>query len=106
MAETRIVCDKNNIDFVAVRMAMKQGARTVEEVKKIANVCGECAGCEEKLNAIIATACFCRQVSVQTVVEAVKNGTNTVEGIQELTQAGAGCGRCKPFIESIIASGK
>ena len=38
LAGNRIVCEKNNVDYITVRKAMSQGARTKEEMKETAGV--------------------------------------------------------------------
>lgn len=114
MAQNRIICTKNNVDYISVRKAMIAGARTAEEVKKIAGVCGECEGCAGELDAILASVCGCKKVSLEAVVSAVKNGADTVEKVGEATGAGTRvneetgepCGKCKPLIQNIIALGR
>lgn len=114
MAHNKIVCTKNNVDYLSIRKAMVQGARTVEEVAELANVCTQCEGCKSELNAILTSVCGCKKVSLEAVVTAVRNGANTVEKVGEVTGAGTGineetgepCGKCKVLIQNIIDLGR
>ena len=102
-----IVCDKNNVSYLDIRMAMVKGLRTASEIKEAANACTECSGCKTSLEWILTTVCRCRAVPLKAVVEAVKNGADTVEKIGEVTKAGTdpACGKCKILIENILAVG-
>jgi bacterioferritin-associated ferredoxin len=114
MAKNKIICHKNNVDYITVRKAMISGARTVEEVAEIAGVCTECEGCKAELDHILTSVCGCKNVSLETVVNAVKAGADTVEKVGEMTGAGTGvdedtgeeCGKCKPLIQNIIDLGR
>ena len=102
MAGNKIICEKNNVDYITVRKAMCADARTKEELKKMINVCLECDGCKRELDGILSSVCGCKKVSLKAVVDAVKNGADTVEKVGEKTGAGTDCGRCKILIENVI----
>lgn len=114
MAQNRIICTKNDVDYISIRKAMTAGARTVEELKEHTGVCAECEGCKSELNNILSSVCGCKKVSLEAVVNAVKNGADTVEKVGELTGAGTGiieetgepCGKCKGLIQNIIDLGR
>lgn len=106
MAGERVICSRNDVGYIAIRMAMVGGARTVAELKDKAGVCGECEGCKENLEAILASVCSCKTVSLQSVLDAVNAGADTVEKVGEMSQAGTGCGRCQPLIANVIAQGR
>jgi bacterioferritin-associated ferredoxin len=114
MAGNRIICTKNNVDYITIRKAMIAGARTVEEIVESTGVCTECEGCKEDLGNILASVCGCKKVSLETVVNAVKAGADTVEKVGEMTGAGTGvdevtgeeCGKCKALIQNIILLGR
>ena len=103
-----IVCDKNNVSYLDIRMAMVKGLRTVEEIKEATNICIECTGCKTSLEWILSTVCRCRAVPLKAVVDAVKNGADTVEKVGAVTKAGTDpdCGKCKILIENIVALGR
>lgn len=102
MAGNRVICEKNNVDYITVRKAMCNGARTKSELKNMANTCLECEGCKREIDGILSSVCGCKGVSLKTVVEAVQNGADTVEKVGEMTGAGTDCGRCKVLIENVI----
>ncbi len=114
MAKNRVICTKNNVDYLSIRKAMSAGARTVSEVVELAGVCSECEGCKNELNDILSSVCGCKKVSLETVVNAVKNGADTVDKVGEITGAGTGideetgepCGKCKVLIQNIIDIGR
>ena len=114
MAGNRIICTKNNVDYITIRKAMISGARTVEEIAELTGVCTECEGCKAELNSILTSVCGCKKVSLEAVVNAVKAGADTVEKVGEMTGAGTGvdevtgeaCGKCKGLIQNIIDLGR
>lgn len=114
MAGNRIICNKNNVDYVTIRKAMIAGARTKEEIAEATGACTVCEGCEAGLSNILTSVCNCRKVSLETVVNAVKAGADTVEKVSEITGAGTGvneetgvpCGKCKVLIQNIIDLGR
>ena len=105
MAGNKEICSRNHVDYITIRKAMIQGARTKEQLADLAGVCLECEGCKENLGWILASVCGCKQVSLQAVVDAVANGADTVEKVGEITGAGTDCGRCKPLIANVIELG-
>ncbi len=114
MAGNRIICSKNNVDYITIRKAMIAGARTVDEIVKHTGVCTECEGCKAELENILSSVCGCKKVSLETVINAVKAGADTVEKVGEMTGAGTGidevtgeeCGRCKGLIQNVIDLGR
>lgn len=114
MAANRIICTKNNVDYLSIRKAMTSGARTVDELVELTGVCNNCEGCKSELDAILSSVCGCKKVSLETLINAVKNGDDTVEKVGEITGAGTGineetgeeCGKCKGLIQNIIDLGR
>lgn len=107
MAIELITCSKNHITYSQIRKAMENGARTIDDLKEMAGVCGECPGCVERLPHILENLCGCKQVSMETVIKLVQSGTNDLEEIMDITGAGTGdyCGRCQGLIKNIIELG-
>lgn len=102
MAGNKMICVCKQVDYITIRKAMIQGARTVEEIKQMTGAgtgCGRCVGTIEE---ILASVCGCKKTSLADVVDAVKNGADTVEKVGEVTGAGTACGRCKALIENVI----
>lgn len=114
MANNRMICTKNNVDYVTIRKAMTSGARSIDDLVEHAGVCTECEGCKNELEPILTSVCGCKKVSLEAVVNAVKNGADTVEKVGEITGAGTGineetgeaCGKCKGLIQNIIDLGR
>ena len=106
MAANKIICEKNDVEYLTIRKAMCTGVRTIDELKSSAGVCAECEGCKENLNWILASVCGCKNVSLESVARAVKSGADTIEKVGEITGAGTDCGRCKVLIENVIAIGR
>jgi len=102
------VCDKNDVSYLDIRMAMVKGLRTADEIKEATNACGGCSGCTTSLELILSTVCRCRMVTLKAVVNAVKNGADTIEKVGEMVKAGTEltCGKCKILIENVIATGR
>lgn len=102
------VCTRNKVAYKDVRGAMIHGARTLEDLKAQAGVCGECDACKGHIDNILATLCGCKEVSMTTVQDMVAAGETSLEAIMEKTGAGTGedCGKCQKLIENIIALGK
>lgn len=102
MAGNKIICHCKNVSYIDIRMAMIDGARTLEEIKEktgAATGCGRCAGAIEE---ILASVCGCNKVSLEDVVNAVNNGCDTVDKVAEVTKAGSSCGRCKALVQNVI----
>ena len=106
MAGNRIVCEENNVEYIQIRKAMCQNARTKEELKEMTGVCLMCEGCKENLDWILTSVCGCMKTSLSSVVEAVKAGASTVGLVGTATGAGTECGRCKVLIENVIEIGR
>ncbi|MDD2431182.1 MAG: (2Fe-2S)-binding protein [Firmicutes bacterium] len=114
MANNRVICTENNVDYLSIRKAMTSGARTIAELVKLTGVCTKCRGCKSELGAILSSVCGCKNVSLKAVVHAVRNGADTVKKVGEVTGAGTGvneetgeeCGKCKGLIQNIIDLGR
>lgn len=114
MAQNRVICTENNVEYLTIRKAMTAGARTIEEIAEATGVCTTCEGCKAELEGILSSVCGCKKVSLEAVVNAVKDGANTVEKVGEVTGAGTGvdevtgeeCGKCKGLIQNIIDIGR
>ena len=97
-----MICACQQVDYITIRKAMIQGARTVEEIKEMTGAGTGCGRCIPEIEKILASVCGCKQVSLEDVVNAVKDGADTVEKVGEVTGAGTACGRCKALIQNVI----
>lgn len=102
MAGNKMICMCKQVDYITIRKAMVEGARTVEEIKEMTGAGTGCGRCIGEIEAILASVCGCKQTSLADVVDAVKNGADTVEKVGEVTGAGTACGRCKGLIQNVI----
>lgn len=98
----RIICECKQVSYGDIRMAMVNGARTVEEIQEITGAGTGCCDCLDEVRKILSLACGCKMISMKTVLEAVKKGADTIEKVSEETGACTDCGKCKPLIKNII----
>ena len=54
MAKNRVICTKNNVEYLTIRKAMTAGGRTVEDLVQLTGVCTECDGCKSELEGILS----------------------------------------------------
>lgn len=106
MAHNKVICHCKNVDYITIRHAMCEGARTVAEIKEMTGAGTGCGGCIPEIEKILASVCGCNNVSLEDVVNAVKDGADTVEKVAEVTKAGAACGRCQKLVANIIELGR
>lgn len=90
--------------YIAIRQAQHKGARTIDELKKVADF--EIENDEELKNVeiVLKNACRCKNVSIEDVLNAVNSGFTTLDEVMNETGAGTGCGICKGLVESIITN--
>ena len=93
-------------EYLAIRKAQAQGARTIEYLQKMTDIVMEDDEKLRLINDVLANACRCKDVLLEEIIVAVKNGADTVEKIGELTGAGTVCGRCHGILESVIKEEK
>ncbi|MGL5356240.1 MAG: (2Fe-2S)-binding protein [Cetobacterium sp.] len=48
------------------------------------------------------TVCFCKGVTMGTILAAIENGATTLVQVLDTTGAGSACGRCVDRIEAIV----
>lgn len=106
MYNNKVVCGCYNVTIQDLNNAVKNGAKSFEEVQAITKVgtgCGRCvAGNKELVNELIIRkkidenqiVCGCFNVTAGDIVAAVKNGAKSFEDVQAVTKVGTGCGRC------------
>ena len=98
----KILCHCKQVSVRDIRIAMVNGARTLDDIKEMTGAGTGCGRCTEEIERILKMLCKCKKVSVEEVVNAVKNGADTVEKVEEVTGAGSPCGKCRRLIENII----
>ncbi|MCU7191964.1 (2Fe-2S)-binding protein [Turicibacter sanguinis] len=102
----KMICHCKQVDYITIRKAMIQGARTIDEIKEMTGAGTTCGGCLPKIQAILDSVCGCKQVMLADVVAAVEGGATTVEEVGEKTGAGTACGRCKALVQNVIDLGR
>ena len=98
----KILCHCKQVSVRDIRIAMVNGARTLDDIKEMTGAGTGCGRCIEEIERVLKTLCKCKKVSVEDVVNAVNNGADTTEKVAEVTGAGSACGRCKVLVENII----
>ncbi|CDA10434.1 MAG: (2Fe-2S)-binding protein [Intestinibacter bartlettii] len=89
--------------YKKIRMAQAEGARTVEDLRRMTDLVIENEEEATEMQRILKNACGCNNVSVEEVARAVRNGADTVEKVTAATGAGANCDKCKGgVLQSII----
>lgn len=106
MVGNRVICLENNVDYVTVRKAMCNGARTEDEIKEMTGACLTCDGCKKELSSILKSVCSCKHVSLKDVVDAVNSGATTVSEVRKITGVGTECGRCIALVQNILELGR
>lgn len=106
MDANKVVCECYKVTVGDLNKAVKNGAKSFEEVQGVTKVgtgCGNCVeGNKELVNEIIIRkkidenqiVCGCFKVTAQQIVEVVKNGAKSFEEVQAITKIGTGCGGC------------
>lgn len=93
-------------DYLKVKKAMIEGARTIEEVKEKSDLVIDTPEMTEAVEKALKGVCGCKQVSLEEIITAIKNGANTVEKVGDATTAGTGCGNCQKLIQNVIDLGR
>ena len=115
----KVVCGCFKVTEQDLKNAVKNGAKSFEEVQAITKVgtgCGKCVDSNKTLiNKLLLTkkidenqvVCGCFKVTVQDLVKAIKNGAKSFEEVQAITKVGTGCGKCvdsnKTLINELLA---
>jgi NAD(P)H-nitrite reductase large subunit len=117
--ENPVVCGCLKVTVQDLAKAIKNGAKSFEEVQAVTKVgtgCGKCVESNKVLvNQLLArkkieenqVVCGCFKVTAQDIVNAVKNGAKSFEEVQAVTKVGTGCGKCiesnKAFVAQLLA---
>ena len=115
MEDSKVVCGCYKVTEQDLKNAVKNGAKSFEEVQAITKVgtgCGRCVEGNKKLvdklilskkideNAVV---CGCFKVTVQDLNNAIKNGAKSFEEVQSITKVGTGCGNCVESNKALVA---
>lgn len=112
---SKVVCGCFNVTEQDLKKAIKNGAKSFEEVQaatKIGTGCGKCAaGNKALVNKLIMKnkidenqiVCGCFKVTAGDIVKAVRNGAKSFEEVQKITKVGTGCGNCVESNKALVA---
>ena len=113
--DSKVVCGCYKVTEQDLNNAIKNGAKSFEEVQEITKVgtgCGRCVESNKALvNKLILTnkidenpiVCGCFKVTVQDLNNAIKNGAKSFEEVQAITKVGTGCGNCVESNKVLVA---
>ncbi len=115
MDNEKVVCGCYKVTVGDLNRAIKNGAKSFEEVQAITKVgtgCGNCVeGNKELVNELLIKkkidenqiVCGCFKVTAQQIVDAVKNGAKSFEEVQAITKIGTGCGGCIESNKALVS---
>ncbi|AGF57528.1 NAD(P)H-nitrite reductase large subunit [Clostridium saccharoperbutylacetonicum] len=117
--DNKIICGCFKLTEQDLKNAVKNGAKSFEEVQIITKVgtgCGKCVnGNKNLVNRLLLdkkidenqVVCGCLKVTVQDINNAIKNGAKSFEEVQAITKVGTGCGNCvesnKELVKQLLA---
>jgi len=119
MDNNKVVCGCLNVTVQDLNNAIKNGAKSFEEVEAVTKVGTGCGNCIESNKAFVnelllrkkidenQVVCGCFKVTAQDLVNAIKNGAKSFEEVEAVTKVGTGCGNCvesnKAFVAQLLA---
>ena len=115
MDNNKVVCGCFKVTIQDLNNAIKNGAKSFEEVQaatKVGTGCGNCVDSNKTLvDQLLLTkkidenqvVCGCFKVTVQDLVKAIKNGAKSFEEVQAVTKVGTGCGNCVDSNKALVA---
>ena len=115
MEDDKVVCGCYKVTEQDLNNAIKNGAKSFEEVQAITKVGTGCGRCVESNKVLVnkliiankidenAIVCGCFKVTVQDLNNAIKNGAKSFEEVQAITKVGTGCGNCVESNKLLVA---
>lgn len=115
MENNNVVCGCFNVTKEDLNNAIKNGAKSFEEVQVITKVgtgCGKCTdGVKTLVNDILLknkidenqVVCGCFNLTVRDLNNAIKDGAKSFEEVQLITKVGTGCGNCIEGNKKLVA---
>jgi len=113
--DNKVVCGCFKVTQQDLNNAIKNGAKSFEEVQAITKVGTGCGKCVESNKALVdglllskkidenQVICGCFKVTVQDLNNAIKNGAKSFEEVQTITKVGTGCGKCVESNKLLVA---
>ena len=115
MEDDKVVCGCYKVTEQDLNNAIKNGAKSFEEVQAITKVGTGCGRCVESNKVLVnkliiankidenAIVCGCFKVTVQDLNNAIKNGAKSFEEVQAITKVGTGCSNCVESNKLLVA---
>lgn len=119
MDNNKVVCGCFNVTVQDLNNAIKNGAKSFDDVQAATKVGTGCGNCVENNKTLVdeillrkkidenQVVCGCFKVTAQDLVNAIKNGAKSFEEVQAVTKVGTGCGNCvesnKAFFAQLLA---
>jgi NAD(P)H-nitrite reductase large subunit len=113
--QPKVICGCMNVTEQDIKIAIKNGANSFEEVQAMTKVGTGCGNCVENNNKLVdellltkkisenQIICGCMNVRVQDMVNAIKDGARSFEDVQAFTKVGTGCGNCVESNKALFA---
>jgi NAD(P)H-nitrite reductase large subunit len=117
--DNKVVCGCFKVTQQDLNNAIKNGAKSFEEVQAVTKVGTGCGNCVENNRALVnglllskkidenQIVCGCFKVTVQDLNNAIKNGAKSFKEVQAITKVGTGCGNCvesnKVLVDQLLA---
>jgi len=117
--DNKVVCGCFKVTQQDLNNAIKNGAKSFEEVQAVTKVGTGCGNCVENnrtlVNGLLLSkkidenqiVCGCFKVTVQDLNNAIKKGAKSFKEVQAITKVGTGCGNCvesnKVLVDQLLA---
>ncbi|HEY8892096.1 MAG TPA: (2Fe-2S)-binding protein [Clostridium sp.] len=115
MDNNKVVCGCFKVTQKDLNNAIKNGAKSFEEVQSVTKVGTGCGNCVEGNKALVnklllskkiddnEVVCGCFKVTVQDLNNAIKKGAKSFKEVQDITKVGTGCGKCVESNKLLVA---
>lgn len=115
MNNNKVVCECFKVTEQDLEQAIKNGAKSFEDVQAITKVGTGCGKCTDSVKTLVndlllkrkidenQVVCGCFKVTVQDLEQAIKNGAKSFEEVQAITKVGTGCGNCVDSNKALVA---
>lgn len=105
-----LVCNCMKVTVDDVKDAIKNGAKSFEDVQAITKAGTGCGNCTHSVKGLVnsltmdnsTVVCGCMKVTVKDIKDAIKSGAKSFEDVQEITKVSTGCGNCKESVQALV----
>lgn len=112
---SQVVCGCMKVTEQDLISAVKNGAKSFEDVQAVTKVSTGCGKCSDSVKVLVdniilknkidqnQVVCGCFKVTVNDMINAIKNGAKSFEEVQAITKVGTGCGKCVEANRTLVA---